>query len=323
MRLPLPRQNLLPYYLAVVLTYVIWGAAAPIVKLTLDYLPIGIFLLFRFILVCTLLLPYTIFQLKKHPIHRSDIGKIILLGLFSQTSIALVFAGLKFTTALEATLIGVLGPILTVFVGHYLYNEKINKNIRVGLILAVVGTLFTALVPLLTASGIDKIATQKLWGNLFVILYHLAFLIYIIWSKISLGENTLKTRGVLRWLHLKPMKRHYSPLLLMSLSFYVGLVTFIPYALLEFANGAQVVFNITSAFGVLYMAVLSSIVAYFGFEWALTKIEIKDVSIISYLQPVFTLPFAYLLLREIPTGEMLVGAALIAVGVSIAEYHKA
>ena len=144
-----------------------------------------------------------------------------------------------------------------------------------------------------------------------------------------MGEVTPTIKKGLHFLHMKPMTKKYPPVLLMSLSFFVGMATLIPLALLENLNVfGKVEYSLmfldkTAVFGLMYMVLLSSIAAYFLFEWSLTKVTVSDTAILGYLQAVFTLPFAYMLLGELPTKYALIGGAIIAVGVIIAEssYH--
>jgi drug/metabolite transporter (DMT)-like permease len=323
----LPKHKLAQYYTAILLAYFIWGGAGPVIKLTLEYIPPATFLFFRLLIVCLLILPQTILMLQRDSIHRKDLFKVFLLGLFSQTSLILIFIGFKYTTALEGTIIGILGTILSVYAGHYYYKEKIDWHINLGLLIAVAGTLFITFEPLFR-SGITLEAERRVFGNLFIVAYNIAFLLYLIWSKISMGQNSKNVRRTLRAFHMKPMVKKYSPILLMSISFYVGFLTFIPMALMEQAGYFGAVnFSITDVtliptMGILYMALLSSIVAYFAFEWGLTKVEIKDTAIFSYLQPVFALPFAFILLGELPNRFMLIGSAVIALGIVIAESKR-
>ncbi|MFC1756025.1 DMT family transporter [Patescibacteria group bacterium] len=323
-----PAQSLSKYYFAIMIAYIIWAASGPVIKLTLQSVPPFTFLFLRLLIVCILILPYTWRLLKTNSIVKQDYLNIFILGLFSQSALILIFLGFKYTTALEATIIGMLGPILSVVAGHYFYHEKIDGHVKTGLILATLGTLFVAIEPILQPQGLTHEVGVRIMGNLFVVAYSLSFLLYVIWSKITLGINSDNIKRTLKLIHMKPMKKHYSPLLLMSLSFYVGFLTFIPMAVLE-AGGylGNKPFSITSLtltpiLGIVFMAIFGSIVAYYLFEWSLEKIEVKDTALFSYLQPVFTLPFAYILLGEIPNEYMILGAAVIAVGVLIAEQKK-
>lgn len=321
-------QSLSSYYFAIIIAYVIWAAAGPVIRLTVQSVPPITFLFFRFLIVCVLLLPYAYYLLKTNGIAKSDYFKIFLLGVFSQTSILLVFYGYKYTTALEGTIIGMLGPIMSVAAGHYFYHEKVDWHVKLGMLLAALGTMFVAIEPILLSHGVNHSVELRLFGNLMIILYSLSFLLYLIWSKITLGINSDETKRTLKIIHMKPMKKHYSPALLATLTFYVGLFTVIPMFLFESAGyfGTYMfsfhTISTGAVLGILYMAIFSSIAAFFLFEWGLTKVEVKDTALFSYLQPVFTLPFAYVLLDEIPNRYMLLGSSIIALGVLIAEKKK-
>jgi drug/metabolite transporter (DMT)-like permease len=70
------------------------------------------------------------------------------------------------------------------------------------------------------------------------------------------------------------------------------------------------------------MALASSIIAYFLFEWSLKRISVTDSAVISYIGPLFAIPSAFIILGEIPTEINIIGGSIIAVGIFIAEYKN-
>ena len=119
------------------------------------------------------------------------------------------------------------------------------------------------------------------------------------------------------------MSKKYSPAIITALSFYVGLAFFIPMALAEgFGTNYHANLTLTSISGVLYMVVLSSIVAYGLYQWGMKYLEAQETALYFYLSAALTIPAAYFLLGEIPTKPMLAGALVIAAGVTIAEKFK-
>jgi drug/metabolite transporter (DMT)-like permease len=314
-------------YLAMIIANVIWAAAGPVIKLTLDYLPPFTFLFFRFLLVSLLLLPYTLLQLAKTKVYIKDYWKIALLGLLSQSSIGFIFLGLKYTTAVDAAIIGSIGVVMSMAAGHYFFYEKINKGLKIGVVLALIGTFVVILEPLFTPTGSEiSISTPlRIWGNFLIFLNNITFLVYIIWSKISMGVETKIIKTTLHFIHLKPMKGRYSAGLLSALTFYVGLLSMIPLAIFEnLGVFGPVYYDLTqlpadAILGLLYMAIFSSIVAYSLFEWSLKGIGVSDTAIMGYLSSLFGIPFAYLMLGEVPTLYSMAGALIIALGVIIAE----
>lgn len=314
-------KKLLPH-VAMIFAAIIWGVAGPIVKLTLNDLPVFTFLLYRFLIVCIVLLPYLFFELKRNPIHKKDVKNLVILSIASQVSIAFIFLGLKFSTALDSAIIGILAPILTFIAGAYFYKEKTTKMEELGIGLAVLGTMLVVVEPLLTKSHRAQIG-DRILGNLFILLYQFSWPVYIILGKMMLGQNSKNTKKVSRFLHLTKFHKKYKPSTITLISFYIGLAFFIPMALVEMQlNPVAIEFTTTALLGLFYMALLSSIVAYGLYQWGVKYLEAQETASYAYLTSIFTIPAAFILLGEIPTQAMVVGAVIISVGVIIAEKYK-
>ncbi len=331
MKNPLPKKpfkysKLFLAQIAFLAVNLIWAAATPIIKHTVDYIPPLTFLFLRFLIVCVVLLPFISILLKREQINKKDYLNFFLLGLFSQTSLAILFISLKYTTALDATIIGVLGTVASVYAGHYFYKEKINGWVSAGLITASLGTILIVIEPIISGSAAGTLGiTERVLGNVLSLMYAFLYLIFIIWSKYSMGERSSMMKKTLSFINIKPMTKKYSPTLLIFSTFYVGLATLLPLAIIE--NFAQPQTSLSShanldldaLLGLLYMALVSSIVAYTLNQWALDNAKISDSAMYGYLTPVFTLPFAYLLLGEMPNAYMVIGVAVITAGVVMAE----
>ncbi|OGC38705.1 hypothetical protein A3K42_00920 [candidate division WWE3 bacterium RBG_13_37_7] len=264
-------------------------------------------------------------ELNKNSVNKKDYFNFFLLGIFSQTTLLIVFYAYKFSTVLDITLIGVLGAVLAMYAGHYFYKEKMDKRLTIGLIFALAGTIFVILEPLLSPTEGDT-TIQRLIGNILGLIYNLTWVTYIVWAKMSMGTNSPTLKKALSFIHIKPMTKKYSPFLIVTLTLYVGLATMIPLAVMEnlgflgSIGGFRVLtIGLNGILGLLYMSVLSSITAYFLYQWGLERIQIADQALYNYLNPIFAAPFAYILLGELPTLNTLIGGFIIAVGIIIAE----
>ena len=325
----LPTTLLLPH-LALLASALIWAVAAPVIKLTLSDVPVFTFLLYRFTLVGLILLPYMFIELRRNPIHKKDFPNFIILGIASQVSIALIFLGLNFTTAIDTAIIGVLAPVLTFLAGRYFYEERITKIETLGIVLATAGTLFIVLEPILGKLGILEAGevsvvdpAKRVLGNFFVLLYQLSWPVYIILGKNMMGETSREITGAFKFLRMKKMSKKYSSTIITAFSFYVGLAFFIPMAVVEGSRpGFHINLTITSITGILYMVALSSIAAYGLYQWGMKYLEAQETALYFYLTAVLTIPAAYFLLGEIPTKTMIAGSLVIAAGVIIAEKFK-
>ena len=74
-----------------------------------------------------------------------------------------------------------------------------------------------------------------------------------------------------------------------------------------------------SLLGILYMAILSGIIAYVSYNIGLKHIEASEASVFYYLQPVFGIPVAIFLLGEPISLMFAIGAAIIVTGIYLVE----
>ena len=318
--------TLITAHLCLLAAGILWAAAGPIIKITLGYIPPATFLFLRFLIVAIILLPYTIYELLKTKIDPRDYFNLFILGVLSQSAILIIFIAHKYTSVIDITILGVLGSILSVYLGHYFYKDKVDNKLTIGLILASIGTLVVVIEPLLT-NGTNLLDLRgKMLGNFLALMYNVSWVAFLIFSKECMGESSKELNKDLKIFHINPMKKTYSSSLITALSFYVGLITILPFTIWEYLSTGST-FNISTLgsigiFGLIYMAIFSSILAYMLYQYGLSYSKVSDTAIYGYLQPILTLPFAYYLVGEIPNTYMLLGGTLIFVGVVIAEARK-
>ncbi len=167
---------------------------------------------------------------------------------------------------------------------------------------------------------------ERFFGNTLILIYNFFWVTYIVWSKMSMGEKSKVLEKTLSFIKIKPMAKEYPPTLLTAISMYVGLFTIAPLAVFEMMGffGNNQFFNVSqmgveAIVGLLYMALLSSIVAYVSYQKAIQLVKVSDMAFFHYLSPLFTLPVAYVILGEIPNKFVVVGSIFIGIGVYIAE----
>src|SRR3990167_8893764 len=141
--------------------------------------------------------------------------------------------------------------------------------------IALVGTLFTVIEPLIQ-NGTDG---SRLSGNIFILLSLVATVIATILAK------ELLRNGV-------------SPLAMTNVSFLVGFISIIPFALVKYGgvNLVSTIVNLPLPYqlGVFYMALLSGSLAYTLSNLGQKTIEVGEAAVFSYLYPLFAAPLAVL-----------------------------
>lgn len=301
MKAPPPQTPRIKAYLVLLFATAIWGVAGPVIKYTLGGIETVPFLTYRFALSALVgVITFLIFgfHLPKNP---KLVIFLLIHSLFSSTiALGLLFFGLENTTVLEMTIITLAVPVLTSTAGAYFLREHVTKREKLGMAIALLGTLFTVVEPLFLNGG----SATRFSGNILIFLYIVANILPAILAKKLLREDV-------------------KPNTLTSFSFIVGFLSFFAYVLIK--NEAFVIIETVRVLplnfhlGVWYMAFLSGNLAYYLFNKAQKTIEVGDASVFAYLYPIFSTPLAVLWLGESIKPPFIIGAIIIIVGVVIAE----
>jgi len=292
-------------YLYLLLVSLMWGAAGPIIKFTEQEFPPFIFLLYRFFISALLALAILSRQKSASRQINRHFGSLFLCSFFAFTlSLGLLFLGFAKTSALMGQLLSATGPILTAVAGAIFLKERVIGQEKIGITIAFAGTIFTAIQPILNGNGKALVSIE---GNLLIVGSVLASII-----------ATIITKQLLR--------AKLSPLFIANVTFILAFFTMIPVTL-TFHRTSEIWEVITTAslashLGVWYMAVLSGTMAYALYNLAMKSIEIGEASIFAYLYPLWAVPLAVWWLGETVTPQFLLGAFIIAIGVTIAEYRR-
>ena len=119
----------------------------------------------------------------------------------------------------------------------------------------------------------------------------------------------------LRFISKKVLNK-YSSLVVTAVGFLVGTVSMIIPASLEYLKNPAWPYQITilGLLGLTFITLLSSISAYFLFEWGLSKTSVAMADLFQYIEPVIATILAVLILNESLSTSFLLGALLISAG---------
>jgi len=288
-------------YALLLLNTILWGLSPPIIKVALNFVSINQFLLGRYLLASLIFLPIYLLTRKKSPSITTNNYKLLILLALLGTPLTLIplYEGIKLTSSIESSILTATGPLLIIIGGRIFLHEKITQNEKIGLIIALIGTLLLALGPLVIDGPGFKIS---LLGNLLI-----------------LGSNLIWTAFLLL---VKKLKVDASQISLVS--YLTAIPIFLLLMLLEpskILNSSILNLNSTAIFGIAYMALAGSIIAFWAYTKGQEYIEAGEAAIFTYLQPLITFPLAYFWLHESISSVGLAACLLIAAGVYVSEYH--
>jgi len=279
--------------LALTLAAMIWGANAPISKWTLQFISVETLAFIRFYFAFILF--YLIFR-PNLKVKKKDIPLMFLCGFIGiSLHIPFLYIGLTLTGAINAAIIASSIPILSLFFSSFFLKEKISRKFVIGGMVGLFGVIFIVLEPIFE-EGLSK----DLLGNVFLLGSAITFIIYEVISK-------------------KLTKRNYHAKTITTYSYLIGLVTFLPFYLIDITQNGIYFMNSQALRGIFFILFFSSLVAIPLWQWGISKLEVSRVGFFLYLDPVVAFIVAFFLLGEIISHPMIIGAILIFVGLYVAE----
>lgn len=289
-------------YLALLLAHLIWGGNFVVAKVTLQEFPTHTLAFLRFTLAFLLLAPFFLAETKKIKIKQTDLPKLISIGIFIVTfNISFFFAGIQKTTAIDASILTLIIPMLSVLLGWVYLKEKVYTINLLGITLGFIGALVIIGLPQILLGDFQP---EALIGNLLIIMASISWVIGAVISR--------------------QMLKIYPSLIITAVAFLVGVVSFFLPAVREYIvdPGWPVRITMLGILGLIYMTALSSISAYFLFEWALSKTSLISADLFQYLEPFIAAALAVTLLGERISFSFIIGAVLVALGVYWGTFAK-
>jgi drug/metabolite transporter (DMT)-like permease len=264
-------------------------------KIALRYIDPLSLAVFRFELAALVMLAIY-FSRRSHrtPLRRSDIGNVALLGILGVVLNQGGFTvGLNFTSSDHSAVIAAVAPVMVLLFASVLRLEALTPAKVLGMAIS-----FTGVLVLETEHGYPS-HSPFLTGDIITLVSTVGYALYAVFGK--------------------KMARAYD-----AISMNTYLLTTAAIVLLPLAVRQAIVIDWKGVgwlgwAGVAYMAICSSVAAYTIFYWALRYMEASRVAVVSYFQPIAVILFSVPILGERPTPHLLTGAALVLLGVYLAE----
>ena len=274
-----------------------WAGNAVVGRALVGHFPPLALSFARWALALVLLAPFAIGAVRAHRAtiraHLPLLALTALLGVGCYNS--LQYLALQTSTAVNATLIGASGPIMTLLVGAAWFNSPVRKRQGVGAALSVIGVLWV-------------IAR----GELTTVL-HLQF---------DAGD-VIMLFATLTWsLYTWLLQTRRPPLPLSAFLFVqiaLGATMILPFAVAEYAlTGAFAAPTVSNAAALLYVALLPSLIAYYCWDRGVARAGAVLPMYFVNFTPVFAGLLSWLLLGEAVGWHHLAGGALILAGIHLA-----
>ena len=265
-------QSLLWAHIALFAVNMLYGASHILAKGVMpSYLTPSVFILFR-VFGAAILFWLILSVSRNFKIERKDWIRLVGCGLFGVTVNQLFFFhGLNLSSSVNSGIIMAFNPIMVVILSGFALKEKITPIRLTGILIGAAGAV------LLTLTG-EKTVSETSLGDLYLLVNSFSYAIYLVLAK--------------------PLMKKYSPLLVITWVFTIGLgfLFLYPPVLAEFSttNLTSIPFDIwiKIAYVVVGVTFLTYLLTMFGLKHLSPSISSSYI----YIQPIMVIGFAYLFL---------------------------
>ena len=280
-----------------VLTTFFWAGSFIAGKLSVPFIPAFTLTFLRFFIATIIL--YFIVKYKdksNYKLTKKDIPIFLFTGIIGMFGYHIFFfTALKYTTAINSSLIGATNPIITTILCILFLKDKITYKRAIGITLSFIGVFLT--ITNANLSTMHSLSLNK--GDLIMLLAVFMWAAYSVFSK-------------------KVMHK-FSPLILTFYSFLFCTAFLIPFVIYErpwtFIN--QVPYY--SFLAVAYMSIFASVIGYLVQQMSIKQIGPSKSSIFINLLPIFSIVLSVTILKENISVVKLLTALLIITGVYICQ----
>jgi len=281
--------------LSIALGTLIWSAASPVFKWSMQDTPPFTIAFFRFLIATLIMFPFML-RNKKIVIRFEDFYKLFILAITGLTmNIGFYYLGLSLSQSINAPIIASTIPIFLIFGAILFLHEKPKPKALYGTLVSLIGICIIIFRPIHHVSLVGSIL-----GN-----------IYLLLSVLSLVSYTIL---------LKKFKLKYHSSTIIFWIFFIASVTFFPAFIFEnHKESIHQVLSFQGSLGILYGAVLSSLLGQVLYNYSVNSLSAGEIGIFIYLEPVMTALVAIPLLHEQITFFYLLGSLFVFLGIFIAE----
>ena len=289
-----PRRHDFSWFMLIIAN-TLWAASYVAAKFVLRDTSVNLMLALRMSISALVLLPLLIALRKELNLTRKDIPQLALLALVGFViNKILEYGGLALTTASDVALLITSESIFTAALSWILLRERFKRMTGAALLLGLLGVYLIverSLVPNIPSGG----GVLRIIGDLMVVLALLLEAFYTVRGKALLVKHP--------------------PLLITAASIVGSMLFWGPSAAWEILTTGWHPLGLAAWLGVIWMALMSTVVAYFAWFRGLASVDGSAAASALFVQPLLGTVLAIVLLNEQLTPMTVIGGMLIMLSV--------
>lgn len=268
-----------------VVTAIIWGSGFVASAISLEYYTPYQILAARFLIGAVILC--ILFHKKLKKLNKRTLISGAVLGIFLYLAFVLQTVGLQYTTPSKNAFLTAVNVVFVPFIGFLLYKRKIDMYELFGAVLAVIGVAVLSL----------KLSSEINIGDLLTLCCAVGFAFHIFYTAKFVKEE--------------------DPVALTIIQMVVAAV--IGWIVVLFRGEASFSLETEGVLNLLYLGVFSTTIAYLMQTVAQKYISETKAAIILSTESFWGMAFSVVILSEVMTMKMIIGAILILCAIIISE----
>jgi len=202
--------------------------------------------------------------------------------------------GIRFTIASNAALLYAMTPIIVLVFSRLLLGERLTGRKILGVALGFVGV-----VVVIFERGVSA-SVEHVYGNVLVLIAVLAWSLYTVY-----GRRLIRAYGSIE----------ATAMILVG-----GTILFLPFGIIPMSEFPFSTLTTASWMQILYLALVTSVLSYLLWYYALGRVEAGKVALFTNLQPILTTALAVVLLGQDVTVPFILGGCIAITGVIVAQF---
>lgn len=271
--------------IGLIITAIIWGSGFVASAVSLEYYTPYQIMAGRF-LIGTLILSIVFYKRLKR-INKPLLIKGVVLGSILYIAFVLQTIGLQYTTPSKNAFLTVINVVIVPFIGFFLYKKKIDLYELIGAVLAVIGVAVLSL----------QLSSEVNIGDLLTLACAFGFAFHIFYTAKFVEDE--------------------DPVLLTLIQMFTATIIAVLFVLFS----GEIAFSMAPAglMPLLYLGIFSTTIAYLLQTVAQKYISETKAAIILSTEAFWGTAFSILILSEVMTVRIGIGATLILLAIIITE----
>ena len=268
-------------------------STSPIMAKYLSNVPAVSISFWRMFIASIILWTYSFYNKKNRIQKNENLSKIIFAGILLGIHFALFFQAIKLTKIANATFLGTLAPIFTLFLEVFFFKRIFNRYILYGLLLSLIGAM------VILSHNFD-LSQEYTIGNILAIMCSICLgASFIIAEKVRQFETTIV----------------YTRTLYLTASITLLVIAFI-------TNSNLIGYTSNEYLGLIFLGVVPTIIGHNAIYYSVKYVSPTIVSAFPLGEPVIATILAFFIFGEYISLNIYIGGTITFLGLIIITLKK-